>query len=102
MEVGVGVGVGEGDEGGLEEIDPLPPHAQTMTEINRRQPESKFGKRFELSEELIGGRLFTEPVGICLRLAEKKRTIAWMLVVAMLGALGKLRCSHLGRQLGRY
>jgi len=62
MPAGAGVGVGVGD--GLEEMDALPPQAQITAETHRRIAEGKMGERLEVSEELIGGCLFTERIGL--------------------------------------
>jgi hypothetical protein len=100
MPVGVGVGVGDGEEGGFEEIDTLPPHALITNKTERIGAERKIGQRLELAAGVIEGRLFTERIGSfeCLRRADQKHTLAMMRVHRPLEAAGKLRCSHLWRQ----
>lgn len=64
MPVGVGVGEGDGEEGGFEEIDTLPPQALITNETKRIGAERKIGQRLELAVGVIEGRLFTERIGV--------------------------------------
>jgi hypothetical protein len=59
--LGVGVGVGVGDEGGVEEMELLPPHAQITSERRSREDGRRGARGLEASGEIIG-RLFAERV----------------------------------------